>query len=346
MRNPTTAGSPGQRLCEAFYRTAVAPALAAELAGTAHAAALLGRGSEVLGYDDEMSRDHDWRARVTILLTEQDLAACGGPDEVAARLQHRCPAEFDGVPTAVHVTTIGRRIHQDLRLDVDADWTAADWIGLPEQQLCALTSGPVFHDEIGAAATLERLAHYPPDVWRYLLAAAWWRVHPEANLVGRTGAAGDDLGSAMIAADLVAGFVRLAFLVEGTYAPYSKWLGSAFARLTLAPELGPTLTSILGATNWRHREVALQEAYRILGAACNELCLAPFQEMTSQQLWDRPYPVLWADFPTALLAAIDDPEVQQIARRWPVGVVDRIPALLWAPRDQAAVRALLMTPPG
>jgi hypothetical protein len=46
---------PGLELSEGFYREAVAPLLPADLP---HSAALLGSGSEVLGFDDEMSRDH------------------------------------------------------------------------------------------------------------------------------------------------------------------------------------------------------------------------------------------------------------------------------------------------
>src|SRR4029453_11518452 len=46
------------------YRTEVAPGLA----GVPHAAALLGNGSEVLGYDDEVSTDHDFGPRVQVFL--------------------------------------------------------------------------------------------------------------------------------------------------------------------------------------------------------------------------------------------------------------------------------------
>jgi hypothetical protein len=46
---------PGLELCRGFYEEVVAPAVAAR-----HGAALLGSGSDILGYDAERSTDHDW----------------------------------------------------------------------------------------------------------------------------------------------------------------------------------------------------------------------------------------------------------------------------------------------
>src|SRR5919107_1225924 len=57
----------GVALCRRFYEAVVAP----RLAGVRHGAALLGEGSEVLGYDDPVSRDHDFDARVQIFLPER-----------------------------------------------------------------------------------------------------------------------------------------------------------------------------------------------------------------------------------------------------------------------------------
>ena len=51
---------PGLTLCGDFYREAVRPLLDDAFPGLAHSAALIGSGSEVLGFDDEMSSDHHW----------------------------------------------------------------------------------------------------------------------------------------------------------------------------------------------------------------------------------------------------------------------------------------------
>ena len=40
------------------------------------------------------------------------------------------------------------------------------------------------------------------------------------------------------------------------------------------------------------------------------------------QIWDRPFKVLWGDFPDALTAQIQDPAVLRIAEQWPIGGAD------------------------
>jgi hypothetical protein len=57
---------PGLQLSRAFYAEAVRPLLDEEFPGLRHAAARLGPGSEVLGFDTERSTDHDWGPRLEL----------------------------------------------------------------------------------------------------------------------------------------------------------------------------------------------------------------------------------------------------------------------------------------
>jgi hypothetical protein len=84
---------PGVELTRAFYQEVVAP----RLGGVRHSAARLGPGSDVLGYDTARSTDHDWGARLAVLV-EAD-----GPEPLAG-----VPAQFRGWPTEVVVAGIGR----------------------------------------------------------------------------------------------------------------------------------------------------------------------------------------------------------------------------------------------
>ena len=113
--------------------------------------------------------------------------------------------------------------------------------------------------------------------------AGWWRVHPEANLVGRVGSVGDELGSALIGSRLVSDLMRLCFLMERQYAPYSKWFGTAFSRLECGPELSPILRKVLQVETWQQREVALMAAYEKLAAMHNGLRLTGPVSPTSSE---------------------------------------------------------------
>lgn len=93
------ADSPGQGPARRFYWQEVSP----RLAGTLYAAALLGDGSEVLGYDDEVSTDHDFGPRVQVFLArEADQAAmpaalAGLPERFESRQGHFSRAyPYDG----------------------------------------------------------------------------------------------------------------------------------------------------------------------------------------------------------------------------------------------------------
>ncbi|HEU0299458.1 MAG TPA: hypothetical protein VFR37_08395, partial [Longimicrobium sp.] len=59
---------PGLELSRLFFVEAVRPLLDAAFPGLRYAAGLLGSGSDVLGFDTEMSRDHDWGPRVDLFL--------------------------------------------------------------------------------------------------------------------------------------------------------------------------------------------------------------------------------------------------------------------------------------
>ncbi|MEV6495230.1 DUF4037 domain-containing protein, partial [Actinoplanes sp. NPDC051633] len=159
----------GIELARAYYEREVAPGLS----GVPHAAALLGPGSEVLGYDDDVSADHAFGERVLIF---REVPGESAGDFFAAQLGVD-PARGMGV---------------------------ADWLRSPTQILATLTAGAVFHDPAGELARRRAaLRWYPDDVWRYALAAGWLRVAQEEPFVGRTGSTGDDLGSRLIAGRLV-----------------------------------------------------------------------------------------------------------------------------------------------
>src|SRR5437762_2787847 len=97
MQNPDFV--PGLSLSQAFYHEAVRPILDAGFPGLPHSAALIGSGSEVLGYDTEMSTDHDWGPRVMLFLAEEEHARHG--EAIDRALLRRLPGRFLGYPTAV-----------------------------------------------------------------------------------------------------------------------------------------------------------------------------------------------------------------------------------------------------
>jgi hypothetical protein len=203
------------------------------------------------------------------------------------------------------------------------EMTPADWLLVPQQKLLEVTAGRVYHDGLGTLEDVrQRLAYYPRDVWLLLLAAQWRRISQQEAFVGRTGEVGDELGSGLVAADLVRDLMRLCFLMERKYAPYSKWFGKAFSKLECAAALSPIFGQVLAPDSWRRREIYLVRAYEIVAGTHNELGLTPPMETEPSRYHDRPFLVIHGDrFALALEGAIEDPEVKDLQASF--GAVDQ-----------------------
>jgi hypothetical protein len=297
---------PGLSLCGAFYAEVVRPLL-----DLPHAAALIGPGSEVLGLDTVRSTDHDWGPRVLIFVARAPAWRAG---EIGAMLGERLPATFRGYPTAfpptgatgeggatgagggghrVRIVSLGGWCVERLGFDATRGVTDADWLGVPTQRLAEVVGGAVYHDPDGRLAALrERLAWYPPHVWRLVLAAQWTRIAQEEAFVGRAAEAGDDLGSRVVTARLARDVMRLCLLLERRYPPYSKWLGSAFAALPGIAATAAALRSAVGAGDATVRQEALCTAYEAAGRRQNRLGIAPAVDPTRRLYHDRPFPVI------------------------------------------------------
>jgi hypothetical protein len=64
-------------------------------------------------------------------------------------------------------------------------------------------------------------------------------------------------------------------------------------------------------------------------------------ELQVQQMWNRPFKVVWGDFPGMLQAQIQDPAVKRIAEEWPTGGVDQVRDVLWSPRSRGRLLRLI-----
>jgi hypothetical protein len=331
---------PGLELSERFYQEAVKPILAAHFPGLSCSAALIGPGSEVLGFDTPQSTDHDWEPRLLLFLSEADYAA--RRDEIDDAMRRESPGEFLGWPArfgrhedgtaaldedaaehGVRMFTVRDFFTGYLAWDPDLELRAVDWLTFPEQHLRSIVSGHVFHDGLGQLEPIRaRLRYYPHDVWLYLLAAQWRRIAQEEAFMGRCGQVGDELGSRLVAARLVRDLMRLCFLMERQYAPYIKWLGTAFAQLACAEHLAPILLRVLDAASWQEREKHLSAAYESVARMHNGLGITEPLPTQVSQYYTRSFLVIHADrFVDAIRAAITSEEVLALPPN--VGAVDQ-----------------------
>lgn len=304
---------PGLELCEGFFRDSVQPVLRKHFGPLRYAAALIASGSEVLGFDTELSSDHHWGPRVMIFLKPDDVSAC--KQEISKKLSEYLPRFYRGYPTSfsapeehgvqlldysengpinhrVEIMSLEQFFDDYLGFDISQDIQAVDWLSFPGQKLRSITGGRVFHDDIGLNAARQRFAYYPEDVWLYLLACGWTRIEQEEHLMGRAGSVGDEIGAGIIAARLVRDLMNLCFLMEKQYAPYPKWFGTAFAKLQCAEVLEPLFRAVLSANTWQERERHLSPAYEFVAARHNSLQITDAMPDKVRSFHDRPFDVI------------------------------------------------------
>jgi len=323
---------PGLRLAEIFYREAVAPILADHYPGLTYSAALIGSGSDVLGFDTARSMDHEWGPRLQIFLGGEDAARLG--PEIHERLRQELPSEVAGISThfsegeeagirhlrphtggpvahKVGIHSVAAFLREGYGLPGYRNLSLVDWLTATDQVLLELTKGAIFHDGLDDLRPMQAaLSSYPDQVWRYRLAAQWARVGEMVAFVGRTAEVGDTIGSCLTAALLVRDVMHLAFLMERQYAPYEKWFGTGFSRLACAPVLGPHLERALAANSFAEREAGLADAYRVITRMHNDLALTPPMPTEPVDYFGRPFLVIFAgEFAAAIQATITDPAV-------------------------------------
>ncbi len=333
----------GLELSELFYEEAVKPILERRFPKLTYSAALIGAGSEVLGFDTPQSIDHDWGPRLMLFLTEADHENLHAG--INQTLRQELPGEVHGYPTnfgrhedgstmmtatntghinhSVMLLTTRRYFKQVLNFDPTENIRAVDWISVPEYHLLMVTSGQVFHDGLGELELIRTKLHYYPDeVWLYILAAQWRRIAQEEAFMGRCGQVGDDLGSRLIASRLVVDIMRLCFLIERRYAPYIKWFGSAFVQLGCAAELLPIFARVLEANSWEGRQTHLTMAYELVAMMHNALDITKPVTTAVSQFHNRPFLVIHADrFVDAIRAEIRSEEVLELPEH--LGSVDQ-----------------------
>jgi hypothetical protein len=304
-----------------------------------YSAGLLGFGSDVLGFDTVRSTDHNWGPRLLLFLNAEDHTEL--TERISLVLSEKLPLTLRGYPTNFSLDTHQAGIHHMQALEQGPvkhfvqfftvqsffegyvgvstyqphqKLEVADWLSVPQQKLLVATAGQVFHNGLGELNPIrEKLSYYPHEIWLWLLAAQWKRLSQEEAFVGRATEVGDELGSQVVAARLVRDIMNLGFLLERQYAPYTKWFGTAFAKLRCASQLQPILRKVLLAPDWQERQQWLAQAYEIMAQLHNALGLTKPLDTSVRFYYGRPYLVIMAGrFAEAIRETITDPELKNM----------------------------------
>ena len=222
------------------------------------AAGLLGSGSECFGFDDAVSRDHDFEPGFCIFLPGEDVVDRRAGFQLE-RAYAKLPREFEGVSRPVLLPVGGAR-RGVLRTGEfftgkvgapDGALTLGQWLSLPEQALAEATNGEVYFDNAGELSAIrERLAYFPEDVRLKRLAGHLLLMAQSGqyNYV-RCLAHGEPAAAQMAVGEFVKSALSAVFLLNRRYQPYYKWSFRALRGLPLLSELAAPLEALLTTDN-------------------------------------------------------------------------------------------------
>ena len=210
------------------------------------AAGLAGSGSECWGFDDEISRDHDFEPGFCLFLPGEDVVDRRTAFELE-RAYAALPKEFMGLRRSL-VAPVGGPRHGVLRTaefvtdkvgKADGNLSLMEWLYMPEFSLAEAVNGEIFMDGYGEVTAIrERLRRRPEDVRLKKLAG-------QLLLMGQSGQYnyrrclqhGETAAAQLAAVEFVKSTMAAVFLLNDVYQPYYKW---CFRAMRALPKLALT----------------------------------------------------------------------------------------------------------
>ncbi|MHC1697442.1 MAG: DUF4037 domain-containing protein [Geobacteraceae bacterium] len=272
------------------------------------AAGLVGPGSECYGFDDDLSRDHDWGPGFCLWLNSEDYAARGA--ELAAAYRRLPPVFADFGPRRVSpgeeqrmgvMTTHG--FYARYTGLAHPPLEAREWLPLPEQALGVCTNGMVFHDPSDTFSSWRRhlLDYYPEDIRRKKIASRCMTMAQTGQYnLARSLKRNEPFAASYSELQFCHDLMSMVFLLNRRYPPFYKWLHRAVLQL---PVLGPTvyerITTLLNTAD-KEEKIAVIES----------LCSLVIEELQRQGLSDLDSSFL-ADHGRLVQSGILDPELRR-----------------------------------
>ncbi len=307
----------GMDLCEGFFNEYAKPIIEKHFPDLKYSAGLIGYGSDVLGYDDAVSTDHMWGPRFYLFLSEADISK---KNDITNALSEKLPYTYKGysvnftepdpndcgvqhpkfitegnVNPLVFIHTFDEYLNEQLgTADLD-NIPSVQWLAFSEHRLLSLVSGKFFVDGLNCSEKVEKIKYYPNEVKLYMIASNWEIIASEQAFVKRCGECGDEIGSQLVCARIAERLTRLCFLYKDTYAPYSKWFGTAFNHLDIDDSIQQTIQAALSANSLTERENNIVKAQALVAYMHNASGLTAVVDYKIESYFGRDIKVIFAD---------------------------------------------------
>ena len=279
----------GLELSRAYYENCGAAMIHEQFPEIEHlaAAALTGSGSECYGFDDEVSRDHDFEPGFCLFLPGEE-AVDRRTAFLLERAYAKLPSEFMGFHRQ-KMAPVGGSRHGVFRLEeyyrerlgcLPSEMTEADWLRMPEYALAEAVNGEVFRDDAGELTRQRRiLSEMPEDILRKKMAGHLLLMAQSGQYNYQRCLRHGEPGAAQLAVhEFAVHAMALLFLIHHRYMPYYKW---SFRALRLLPGGEETAGSLEWMLTTENSEKTMDEKIdRIEQIAAEAVNLLQAQNLT------------------------------------------------------------------
>ena len=217
-----------------FYESEVAPMIRKkfpEYEGRI-AVGICGEGSDCFGYDDFISRDHDFGTGVCLWLTDDDMRSIGSELNAEYKYlvdQHPGNKLTERLRARRGCMTISGFYSKILGTELSASATSLsddEWNRIDHACLATAVNGTVFRDDLGVFTSFRRLLldYYPDNIWRIRLANELHKYAASLQVnYARCMCRGDWVAARLCHMQGLEAAMQLYFLLKRQYPPYYKW---------------------------------------------------------------------------------------------------------------------------
>ena len=250
------------------------------------AAGLTGSGSECFGYDDEVSRDHDFEPGFCLFLPGEDVV----DRKTAFQLERayaKLPKEFGGVTRPVMQPAGGARRGVLRTADFFVEKTGAadgvltmqQWLTVPSSALAEAVNGEIWMDGYGEVTRIrEQLACWPEDVRKKKLAG-------QILLMAQSGQYnytrcirhGEEAAAQLAVTEFVKSTMEAVFLINKAYIPYYKW---SFRAMRALPKLALEAELLEFLLTTGNEQSMAEEKYDVIEGIASDV----IEELQEQEL--------------------------------------------------------------
>lgn len=293
----------GLDLCRAYFNEVCYPLLEKEFSQflPRMAAGLIGEGSECYGFDDEISRDHDFGPSFQIYIPKEDMPVYG--ERLKSRLE-TLPKTFQGFGARIESQYGDGRVGVFAIEDFYRKFIAAEgvpetlshWRQIPENALSTVTNGEVFFDNYGKFTQIreELKKGYPEDVRLKKIAARLMKMAQSGQYnFPRCNKRKEYVAARLALSEFMSVSMSLVYLLNHAYRPYYKWVHRGLLDL---PVLGKEAYDKMQ----RLSILSLEKDYREMEWLVEEFCVQCVEALKAQGLTTSSEAFLLAQGPEVL----------------------------------------------